>query len=157
MGVERLQLFVRFCNVCGLFPFRMVLNQELRLFKRFDGHWRHPANWWFAFLLIVHFMFLFMFALTGFSMLLSDTDHVLTYVHLVVLVMYLSDIIVLISTPRIFLFHIRHLESAIEILHRIDQTLVKIYRHPCTIIRRTIIGILICLFMVHILKYSVNI
>lgn len=120
MGVERLQLFVRYCNVCGLFPFRMVLNRELGLFKCFDANWRHPANWWFVFLLIGHIAFLFMFVRTGFSQLTTDTDHLLTYVHLVVLVMYLSDVIAFISTPRIFLFHIRHLESAIDILHRID-------------------------------------
>ena len=57
MGVERLQLFVRFCNISGLFPFRMVLNEVTGKFKRFDCHWRHFANLWFIFVLLAQLAF----------------------------------------------------------------------------------------------------
>ena len=51
MGVEELHLFVRFCNVTGLFPFRMVLDQSTRKFKRLKGQYS-LVNWWFIFLSI---------------------------------------------------------------------------------------------------------
>ena len=62
MGVERLQLLVRFCNLIGLFPFRMILNEQTNQFHRFDRHWRHPSNWWFTFLCVGFIVFIFPFA-----------------------------------------------------------------------------------------------
>jgi len=52
-GIERLQLFVRFCHFCGLIPFRMALDDETNQFKCFEGHWL-AANWWFVLLLFGH-------------------------------------------------------------------------------------------------------
>ena len=56
MGIERLELCVRFCNIAGLFPFRMVLNRFNGKFLRFESHWRHPANWWLILSITVHFV-----------------------------------------------------------------------------------------------------
>ena len=142
-GIERLQLFVRFCNFCGLIPFRMVFDDETKQFKRFEGHWRHPANWWFALLLVGHILsinLLVYFNWKQFYTVDSSLVASLTFVHLFALALYSTNFIVLISLPRFFLIRSRNLETALETLDRIDSWMNKVPRAPCTTRRRTLIG-----------------
>lgn len=148
MGVERLQLCIRFCNVCGLLPFRMVLDEQTKQFKRFDGHWRHPANWWFAFLSICYILFVTVFALFLWTELFAEENDSLTAVHKIALAMYFSNFLAMISVPRLFLLRFRHFERSIEILHHIDHLLDKMPQPSCHIRLFTIIGISVFLLVV---------
>ena len=143
MGVERLQLLVRFCNVCGLLPFRMVLDEPTMRFKRFDGHWRHPANWWFALHLMGQiFLTLQIVYMIWSSNTESNKSTNLSSVYFVVFLLFILNFVILLWCPRIFLSRRRHLEVAIELIHRIDGTLTKILQEmPCTTRRRTLVGI----------------
>ena len=142
MGVERLQLLVQFCNLSGLLPFRMILDEETRRFKRFEGHWRHLANWWCSFITAIKVAVLvasIYFAAVSF---LAGEKQSLAY-QLVYLLYCSNYAILLLLSPSLFLFRIRHLESAFESLHRIDRMIEAAVKSSCTIRRRTFIGILI--------------
>jgi len=143
MGVERLQLCIRFCNVCGLFPYRMILEEQTYRFKRFVRHWRHPANWWFAFLSISYILFVVIFAFISWTELFNKENDSFTAVHKVALALYFSNLLVIISVPRLFLFRFRYFEKSMETLHRIDHLLDKMPRPSCHIRLFTIMGILI--------------
>jgi hypothetical protein len=148
MGVERLQLFVRFCNVCGLIPFRMVCD-ERNQFKRFDRHWRHPANWWFTFLLTKYFVLVILFMYNGSLKNREEVNQVLTKVEITALMLYLITNNSLLSIPRLVLIHLRHWETAIECLHRIDRILNKMPHHTsCTTRQRTMFGFCVMIVMV---------
>lgn len=152
MGVEELQLFVRLCNLTGLLPFRMILDEQTRRFKRFDGHWSHPAKWWCSFVmaiqiavLVVNFFWLVLFHSKGIN---------LSIVYKLVFFLYLSNyLILLLLSPRLFLFRLRHLQTAFECLHRIDRMIISNSKSSNTTRRRTFIGILIILIDVY--KYYI--
>lgn len=145
MGVERLQLLMRYCNVSGLLPFRMVLNARTKQFKRFDNHWRHPANWWFALLAIGHLVLTAVFIYLSWINLHDGKSEPITTVQVVLTLMH-GHIIVLFSLPRLFLFQVKHLETAFDILHRFDRRIVNISpKSSDTVLRRTHIGIIITL------------
>jgi hypothetical protein len=147
MGVERLQLLMRCCNVTGLFPFRMVLDNNTKQFKLFDNHWRHPANWWFAILLIGHIFVSVVFIYISWINLTRDESESLTTVHLVGLFLFYVNLMFILSIPRLFFLHIRHLETALDILHRIDGNLarISINSFDSVLTRRTYVGIFIML------------
>ena len=113
MGVERLQLCVRFCNVCGLFPFRMILDPISGRFKRFDHHWRHPANWWFILNIICYLMFFSLGAYYMVFSLVANETIFIPVVLAVVLILYAFNVLALNSIPRLLLFRLRHLETAV--------------------------------------------
>ena len=117
MGIERLQLLVRCCNISGLLPFRRVLNEDAKMFRRFECHWRHPANWWFILLLICHFLVTAIHIYLSWIYLTRDDSEILTTVDFTVLILLYGNFAVIFSFPRFFLFHIRHLETAFDILH----------------------------------------
>ena len=146
MGVERLQLFVRFCNVCGLLPFRMILDPVSGRFKRFDSHWRHPANWWFLLQLIPYPILLSIAVYYAFTVFMTDKTESMTAVLSVAVMLYGFNVFALNSIHRLTLFRLRQLETAIEILDRVDRVLDKMIRIPCTNRRRTLITIGYCLF-----------
>jgi hypothetical protein len=146
MGVERLQLFMRFCNVCGLLPFRMVLDPVSHRFKRFDSHWRHPANWWFLLQLIPYPILLSIAVYYAFTVFMTDKTESMTAVLSVAVMLYGFNVFALNSIHRLTLFRLRQLETAIEILDRVDRVLDKMIRIPCTNRRRTLIFIGFCLF-----------
>jgi hypothetical protein len=141
MGVGRLQLCTRFCNVCGLFPYRMKLDDQTLKFKNFEQHWRHPANWWFAFLSISYILFVITFTLVSWTALSTEENNTLTTVHKVALALYFSNFLAIISVPRLFVFQFRNFERTLEILHRIDHLLEEIPQSSCHIRLITIIGI----------------
>ena len=143
MGVESLELLVQFSNVSALMPFRMVLDKLTGKFKRFDGHWRHPANYWFTLILISEIIF----CILQLSSIViskinqhkySNNDHLLTYN--LVLLFYTFNFMILFLSLRLFLFRFRHFETTIESLQRIDKMLGN--KNCCTTRRRTLIGIL---------------
>ena len=143
MGVEQLQLFVRFSNICGLIPFRMILDEQAKRFQRFEGHWRHPANWWFTFQFIGFLLFLFFCVLHLLLMMKGDIGS-MSIVFLAVYILYFSNALVITSIPRLFLIRFRRFESAIEILHQIDRmirVMGKMRHTSCTTRQRTLIGI----------------
>lgn len=140
MGVERLQLCVRFCNVCGLFPFRMILDPISGRFKRFKGHWRHPANWWFLLLVIIH-LILLCFCVYFILFLGDKSSETIPVALAVVLILFFLNLGAYISIPRFILLHLRHLKTAVEIFDRIDRVLDKISHAPCTSRRQTLIAI----------------
>ena len=151
MGVERLQLCVRFCNGCGLFPSRMILDPISGRFKRFEGHWRHPANWWLVFLLICYLIF---FSLGLYFMvftLVANETNSIPIVLAVVLILYSFNVLTFNSIPRLLLFRLRHLETAVEILDRIDRVLEKMPHAPCTTRQRTLIVMIWNIFAVNLL------
>ena len=156
MGVERLKLLIRCCNVFGLLPFRMVLNNHTKQFKRFDNHWRHPANWWFSMLLIGHIFFSVVFIYFSWINLTREDSKSLTTVHLVGLVLLFVNFTIMFLIPRLFLLRIQHLEIAFDILHRIDGRLAKISPSRDTVLRRTYVGIAIILLSVCLLKFIRN-
>jgi hypothetical protein len=149
MGIERLQPFVRFCNVCGLIPFRMVLD-EVKRFKRFEGHWRHPGNWWFTLLLVGYILSLILLVYINLKKVSTDDASLvasLKFVHLFAFALYFTNFIIICSLPRLFLLRFRNLENALEIVLRIDGGLNKLglSHATCTTQRRTVIGVsLIC-------------
>lgn len=160
MGVEKLHLFIRFCNMCGLLPYRMRLDFQTKRFKRFDGNWRHPANYWFTFLLIIHIIFIFYFIYLD-SKLVYGNGSVgnASTVHMFAYWLYFANLILLLSTPRLFLIQFRHLETALETLHHIDRVLLdKVAHLPCTTRKRSLICIiLICCTVSRLyLSYCIN-
>ena len=140
MAVGRLQLLVQLCNLCGMFPFRMVLDNDTKQFKYFDHHWRHPANWWFLLLTITYPVFVFVFTYVGLTFIVHDAESVILQT---AIGMYLSSLLIIVSIPRLFMFRFRNFERALEILHRIDYILDKISPSSRVIRRFTIIGIAI--------------
>ena len=156
MGVAKLQLFVRFCNVVGLFPFRMVLDNETKEFKRFDSHWRHPSNWWFTLLFVGFILFLLAFNYVQYKKMSQDVIPFLTKVEIVAIFLYFININILNSIPRLFLLHFRHLKTAFECLHRIDRVLNRMSHAPCTTRQRTLFGVSNCFGGVFI-WFTVNI
>ena len=158
MGVEQLQLLVRFSNVTTLLPFRMVLDEITGKFKRFDSHWRHPSNWWFTFILISQLSSVCLIVHQICSKLMNASDSSLTLA-ILIFIFYLFNYFALIFvSPRIFLFRFRHLETAIEILNRIDRILDKIFLQPqnCKTRHRAIIGISISSLIVSNLQNIKN-
>ena len=153
MGVEQLQLLVGFSNVTGLVPFRMVLDEITGKFKRFDGHWRHPSNWWFTFILIAQILNLIAaYYFTLFVIFDSVEDIVsLFLVYKFLVLLYLLNFSILLWIPRFFLFQFRHLETAFECLLATDRILETFSHPPCTSRRRTQFGMAFCLIFVRIL------
>ena len=142
MGTERLLLFVRFCNVCGFFPSRMLLDDETKRFKRFDSHWRHPANWWFSFLLICQIVFSCTFLYVIWLALMAYEQQSLTIVQAAVFMLYQSNAQIMCTIPRLFiLLRFRNIEEVLNSFTRMDRTLSKIKGSSCTTRRRTVIGI----------------
>ena len=142
MGVERLQLLIQFSNVSGLLPFRMVLDEQTKRFKRFDGHWRHPSNWWFLSFLLVQFGLHIIGPFSVYSTWVSSS-----FIYLAVFIFGFFNFSLFFSSLRLFLFRFRHLEKALEIFESIDRLLST--RTRCNSKRRTIIGIVINLIWVH--------
>jgi hypothetical protein len=159
MGIERLHLFVRICNVCGLFPFRMIVDKATGKFKRFDGSWRHPANWWFLLLVLIgHTYFSVSWVNFSWLHLTIDNDQHIS-VHLIVFMLFLAILLILFSIPLLFLFFYRRFETAIEILNRVDKKLAKVNHGVCSDRWRMYFGIAITTIGVPILIiiYSRNI
>ena len=151
MGMERLRLLFCYCNVVGLFPFRMVINKDTNEFKRFDNQWRHPSNWWFATLLIAQIVYIIWTIYWQIFLFLSESK--LPTIYLFIYTLHLSDYVLMIAIPRIFLFHFRNLETALETLHQITRLLPKNSHTSCGINRRLVVGILASFLWV----YSLNI
>lgn len=148
MGLEHLKLFFHFGNVSGLFPFRMVLDESTGKFKRFDIRWRHPANWWFLFLLIGNLILLALVIYSMWSMIIETTKSLPTTFS-VVLLLYSIGFFILCTTPRLFFIRFRNFDRALEMLRQIDRVLDKIpTKIPCTTQRRTVIGIIVSLISV---------
>lgn len=151
MSLQNLQLLFRFCNVSGLFPVRLELDEQTGRFKRFVSHWRHPANWWFILLLIGQVYSIIMFTYVTWIIKI-DSHH---QSHSVVLVLAIglnfANYLISILIPRLFLFRIRCLEAALENLARIDHILIRISNNlqvSCTNRQRTIAGFFISLIFV---------
>ena len=144
MSLQNLQLLFRFCNVSGLFPFRLELDEQTGRFKRLVGHWRHPVNWWFILLLIGQ---VYNIILINYQTWISLTDGHHSYSFLVVLIIALNygNYLIMILIPRLVLFRIRHLEAALHHLARIDHILTRIIRirFSCTSRQRTVTGFFI--------------
>ena len=142
MGLEHLKLFFHFGNVSGLFPFRMVLDESTGKFKRFDIRWRHPANWWFLFLLIGNLILLALVIYSMWSMIIETTKSLPTTFS-VVLLLYSIGFFILCTTPRLFCIQIQNLGQSFEMILKIDRVLDKIPTQiPCTTQRLTVVGII---------------
>ena len=148
MGIERLQLFARISNVCGLFPFRMIVDEGMGEFKRFDASWRHPTNWWFLLLLIGHVYFAVVWIYFSWLRLTIDESQSLTTVHLLVFMLFFAIVLILLSIPLLFIIFSRHLETSIDILNRFDHKLSKTHRSYCSDRRRMNVGIFITVIAV---------
>ena len=155
MGVERLQMLFHICNVSGLLPFRMVLEAQTKRFKRFEGHWRHPNNWWFLILLILQMIFIVFSSFASWSIFFVKLASTSTVI-LVIFVFLSSSYIIWLLSLRLFLFRFRHLETALKTFHDIDRLLIKIDHVSCHTRRRTIIGITLSLLWVGLLYMLIN-
>ena len=152
MGVERLQLCFRFCNLCGFFPSRMIRDPISGRFKRFEGHWRHPANWWFVFLLLGQIVFNFSFLYLLWSALISSEKGNLAIVQAVIFILYQGrHSNFAFESENLFLINFRQFEKAIEILNRLDRSFL-FSKISCTTRRRSIICISISFMLVRIIK-----
>ena len=148
MGLERLRLFFRFGNISGLFPFRLVLDECTGKFKRFDAHWRHPANWWFGFILLGHLYLLILLLFVIQHIIMGHAQSVPT-TYLVALSLFSIGFFILITIPRLFLVRLRNLDLSLQIIQQIDRIFDKIStKVPCTIQRRIIIGIILGFILV---------
>jgi hypothetical protein len=137
-----LQLFVRFCNLTGLLPFRMILDEQTGRFKRFEGHWRHAANWWCSFVGVCQILAFIGIAYV-FTFLILPKDYELNLIYKFVYCLYfLNHFFFILLSPRLFFFRYHHLQTAFEFLHRTDR-MIGTAKSSCTTRRRTIIGILI--------------
>ena len=143
MAIERLQLFVRFGNISGLLPFRMVVDVETGKFKRFNFSWYHPANWWFIFLLIIQS------TLTILNFHVTWTVNSNEFMYTLSSGIDTLSFTILMWTPRLLLFHLRKMWMVFDSLGRIDRHLDKYNQiNQCSIRRQTIIGIIICFALV---------
>ena len=140
MGVEDLRILCRFCNVTGLFPFRMVTNGQTNGFQRFDSHWRHPANWWFLILFFIDIAYIIITIHEQIFLFVSENQ--LATIYKVVYTLSILNYTLLVTVPRIFLFSFRHLEAALEILDKTDRLMANtIQKVPCRTKQRAVIGI----------------
>jgi hypothetical protein len=144
MGVEELQLFVRLCNLTGLLPFRMILDEQTGRFKRFDGHWSHPVKWWCSFVMTIQIGVLVVNIYWLVDSLDPKVNFSLVY-KLVFILYFLNYSILMLLSPRLFLFRLRQLETAFECLRRIDRMIISNSKSSNPTRRRTVIGILIIL------------
>ena len=142
MGLDQLQLFVRFCNLSGLLPFRMILDEQTRRFKRFEGHWRNAANWWCSFVIVSQLLAFFGNIYILIVLILPEHKELSLVQHFVHSLYFSNYFFFILLSPRLFLFRFRHFETAFEFLHRIDR-MIGTAGSSCTTRRRTIIGILI--------------
>ena len=57
-GLEKLRPFISFCQLCGFFPYRMVVDPVTKRFKRFTFSIYHPVTFWYFFvnLLLISFL-----------------------------------------------------------------------------------------------------
>jgi hypothetical protein len=153
MGVKNLRILFCFCNVAGLLPFRMVTNGETNGFKRFDRHWRHPANWWFLILFFVHVAYIIRTSYEQIYQFISENK--LATIYKVVYTLSIFNYTLLVTVPRFFLVNFKHLETALEILNDIDRlTMVTPIHFPCKTMQRTIIGIFASLFWVNVEQWN---
>lgn len=143
MGIERLELCVRFCNIAGLFPFRMVLNRFNGKFLRFESHWRHPANWWLILSITVHFLQGSFIIYLGLLNLFYNLIRALPTAALVAYVFDLLNFVLFGFITRLLLLRFRHLEKAFNQLKKIDRLFFDkfCYSFSCKTRRRTLIGI----------------
>ena len=156
MGLESLQLFINFSNISGLFPFRLVVDEQTGRFKRLVGHWRHPANWWFTLLLIGQ---VYNIILITFVTWITQRNRSLSYVYFLSIGLNPGNYLNTILIPRLFLFRIRHLEDAIGHLVSIDRILTRIIPMPlsCNSRQRTLAGFSVSLFfMVNTIQHNFN-
>ena len=156
MGIERLLLCVRLCNVCGLIPFRMVLDEQTFRFKRFERNWKHPSNWWFTFLCVGFIVFIFPFAYFNYTFIPGEGGKI-TIFFIGVLALYFFNYLFLVSIPRLFLLRFNHFETALETLDKIDRFMAGKMRSvpACTARLRTFIGIgIISAAVCFILKFK---
>ena len=158
MGVEQLQLLIRFCNVCGLVHVWMVCDKLTGNFRRFDRRWRHPSNWWFTFLLVGYLGLctsLSFFVVSHYSKQMSQ---LLTKVEIVATLFYGVNLGCLNSIPRLVVIHFRHLEIAFECLNRADRIMNKMpHTTSCTTRKRTVFGLSVIIFVVFILFFDIRI
>jgi hypothetical protein len=165
MGVEELQLFFRFANASGLFPFRLIFDQSTGKFKRFEGHWHHFANWWFVVVLTGHVFYVTVFLYMNCTMIIEDSNLSLPVFYLVTFSLFLLCQLLFTITPRLFLICFRHLETALLNLQLIDKELGRMSSHVTrsnSSQRRTLIGIFLTILMVSSLNffkvnYSLNV
>lgn len=146
-----MQLLVRFCNVCGLAPVRMVCDRLTGNFKRFDRHWRHPVNWWFTFLLTGYLGFFILFSSFLGPTYFKEIGQLLTKVEIVASLFYIVNLSFITLIPRLIVIHFLHLETAFECLNRVDRILNKMPKFtPCTTRQRTLFGLSITICAVFI-------
>lgn len=142
MGVERLRSLFRICNVSGLLPFRMVFDAQTKRFKRFERGWCwfHPLNWWFLMLFSGQGMF---YISSGYvSWTLFEEIRSKSTVYFTIVIFSILNYILMCLSLRLFLFRFRHLETALEILDKIDRLTNKIiHQVRCHSQRHTIFGI----------------
>ena len=57
-GLEKISPFVSFCQLCGFFPYRMVVDPVTKRFKRFTFSIYHPVTFWYFFVnfLLISFL-----------------------------------------------------------------------------------------------------
>lgn len=145
MNVGQLQLFVRFCNVAGLFPFRMVVDGETGKFKRFDYHWRHPANVWFAIVFIGQFSFTIFIICGSWKFFIASNS----LVYRLSIVMDNCSFFIVSWAPRLLLFHFGKVQNMFNYLIYFDRMLAKYHQNHFNIRRRIIIYIIKSLIMVY--------
>jgi len=57
-GLEKIGPFVSFCQLCGFFPYRMVVHPVTKRFKRFTFSICHPVTFWYFFVNLIQISYL---------------------------------------------------------------------------------------------------
>lgn len=148
MGLERLNILFFFINLTGMLPSRMVVDRRTNRFKRFDNGWQHPITWWFIFILVAQLIWIPYFCTFQIDALSHYQESV---VYLMVIILWQVSYTLVKLSPLLLIFRIGKLKEALVTLAKVDQELQKIRaleNKPCTSRLRTIIGILLTIFVV---------
>ena len=142
MAVERLRWLVWFCNISGLIPVRMILRKSGE-FQRFDFNWRHPISWWLIIELLCRLLYLSVHVYVS-IMFHIERNVSFPVIYMVAALAAQIGSVVNIISPKLILFHLKNLRTAVESLHQVDRILYGISNKPfysCTTRLRTAMGV----------------
>ena len=119
--LEELRPFFRVCQCVSFFPFRMEIDKKTKTFQRFSFSWRYPITWWF-FIISVTQMISYYIIFS--SVVISrDVEELSVIIKTSIKVMGTIYLLILLSSRYWVTFRLSTLNQAIELMHRIEQSL----------------------------------
>lgn len=152
-ALKQLKPFVRVCQISGLIPFTMETDPETKEFLKFGFSLKSaPALWYFTLLLLVILSFTIPMATLSSnisSIYENAVDNLnLSTVGLLLLGATQLSYAVLFNIKRVTVLRYKHFRRAVALVKEVEQHLSDLPQCKNTVILRTVIGLIIAVFMV---------